>query len=109
MREVSDRARKTGEKIHDIGSNIKESVVPMTGALTLGLGFATKSAMDFESQMSAVKSVMAPDEVNKYGKALEELAVIQGAKTKYSALEAAQAEEELVKAGVSVKDIINGV
>ncbi|WP_009968499.1 phage tail tape measure protein, partial [Bacillus subtilis] len=64
--------------------------------------------MDFESQMSAVKSVMAPDEVNKYGKALEELAVIQGAKTKYSALEAAQAEEELVKAGVSVKDIING-
>ncbi|CAI6330205.1 phage tail tape measure protein [Bacillus subtilis] len=108
MREVSDRARKTGEKIHDIGSNIKESVVPMTGALTLGLGFATKSAMDFESQMSAVKSVMAPDEVNKYGKALEELAVIQGAKTKYSALEAAQAEEELVKAGVSVKDIING-
>ncbi|ODE05328.1 phage tail tape measure protein, partial [Listeria monocytogenes] len=47
-------------------------------------------------------------EVNQYKDALRELAIQQGADTKYSALEAAQAQEELLKAGLSVKDVING-
>ncbi|EJG9210767.1 phage tail tape measure protein, partial [Listeria monocytogenes] len=59
-------------------------------------------------QMSNTLSVMSPGEVNQYKDALRELAIQQGADTKYSALEAAQAQEELLKAGLSVKDVING-
>jgi TP901 family phage tail tape measure protein len=77
-------------------------------AVSAGLGFAAKKAMDFEAQMSSVKSVMSPDEVAKFGGTLEQLAVQMGEKTKYSALEAAQGIEELIKAGVSVTDIVNG-
>jgi TP901 family phage tail tape measure protein len=79
-------------------------------ARTVGgaMGLAVKKSMDFEAQMSSVKSVMAPDEVNQFGAALEKLAQKMGSQTKYSATEAAQGIEELVKAGVSVKDILNG-
>lgn len=63
-------------------------------------------AMDFESQMSSVgaltgrtKEELAP---------LNELAKELGARTKYSALEAAQGMEELVKAGMSVGQITDG-
>ncbi|MEJ9345900.1 phage tail tape measure protein, partial [Bacillus licheniformis] len=52
--------------------------------------------------------VMNPAEANQYSAALTELAIKLGADTKYSALEAAQGMEELVKAGVSTKDILNG-
>ncbi|XYP79114.1 phage tail tape measure protein [Bacillus spizizenii] len=58
--------------------------------------------------MSNVKSVMNPEEANKYSDALTRLAVKLGAETKYSALEAAQGMEELVKAGVSTQDIMDG-
>ncbi len=51
---------------------------------------------------------MDPAEANKYSDALTALAIKLGADTKYSALEAAQGMEELVKAGVSTRDIMNG-
>ncbi|MEG7730059.1 hypothetical protein U2443_14635, partial [Listeria monocytogenes] len=69
--------------------------------VALGLGFANKKAADFEQQMSNTLSVMSPGEVNQYKDALRELAIQQGTDTKYSALEAAQAQEELLKAGLS--------
>lgn len=103
-----ERLTTTGSKISDVGRSMTQNLGMATLAVGSGLGLAAKSAMDFESQMSAVKSVMAPDEVRKYSKELENLAIVQGAKTAYSATQAAQAEEELVKAGVSVKDIIHG-
>lgn len=108
MNDVSEKARSTGEKIKNIGSSITSSIGTATAGIGLGLGAATKKAMDFEAQMSSVKSVMAPDDAKKYGKELEKLAIIMGARTKYSATEAAKAIEELVKAGVSVTDIIHG-
>jgi TP901 family phage tail tape measure protein len=104
----ADKFRATGDKVSATGRSMMQGFGTATVAVGAGLGVAAKSAMDFESQMSGVKSVMAPDEVRKYSKELENLAIVQGSKTAFSATQAAQAEEELVKAGVSVKDIIHG-
>ncbi|EAG6608865.1 TPA: phage tail tape measure protein [Listeria monocytogenes] len=98
------KLNETGDKLVAFG---KKGSLYMT-PVALGLGFATKKAADFEQQMSNTLSVMSPGEVNEYKDALRELAIQQGADTKYSALEAAQAQEELLKAGLSVKDVING-
>lgn len=98
------KLKQTGDKYTELGK--KGAVV--AAPVALGLGLATKKAADFEQQMSNTLSVMAPGEVDKYREALRKLAIQQGAKTKYSALEAAEAEEELLKAGLSVKDVING-
>jgi SLT domain-containing protein/uncharacterized coiled-coil protein SlyX len=108
MNNFANKTRETGNRIKEMGSSITQSVGVATAGLGAGLGLATKKAMDFEAQMSSVKSVMAPDEVKKYGGELEKLAIIMGSKTKYSATESATAIEELVKAGVSVRDIIHG-
>ncbi|EAF5010434.1 phage tail tape measure protein [Listeria innocua] len=98
------KLNETGDKLVAFGKKGSLYMAPVA----LGLGFATKKAADFEQQMSNTLSVMSPGEVNQYKDALRELAIQQGTDTKYSALEAAQAQEELLKAGLSVKDVING-
>ncbi|UTL73909.1 phage tail tape measure protein [Bacillus halotolerans] len=106
--ESGENLRTVGGNLQSIGSEIATSFGAATLAVGGALGLATKKSMDFEQQMSNVKSVMNPEEANKYSDALTNLAVKLGADTKYSALEAAQGMEELVKAGVSTQDIING-
>lgn len=76
--------------------------------IAAGLGVTVKSAADFEQGMANAYSVMDPVEVSKFRSELEQLAITMGADTKYSATEAAQGIEELVKAGVKVQDIMNG-
>lgn len=112
---LGDRARASGENLRAVGGNLQSigSDIAMSfgaAALAIGasLGLATKKSMDFEQQMSNVKSVMDPAEANKYSDALTKLSIKLGADTKYSALEAAEGMEELVKAGVSTKDIMDG-
>lgn len=98
------KLKQTGDKYVEFGKKGSMAAAP----IALGLGLATKKAADFEQQMSNTYSVMSPEEVNKYRDALKDLAIQQGQKTKYSALEAAEAEEELLKAGLSVKNVIHG-
>lgn len=92
------------EKMQKIGAG----VTALGAGIAAGLGVAVKGAADFEQGMANVYSVMAPEEVTQFRGELKQLAVTMGADTKYSATEAAQGIEELVKAGVSVKDILNG-
>lgn len=106
--ESGENLRTVGGNLQSIGSEIATSFGAATLAVGGALGLATKKSMGFEQQMSNVKSVMNPEEANKYSDALTNLAVKLGADTKYSALEAAQGMEELVKAGVTTQDIING-
>jgi TP901 family phage tail tape measure protein len=75
-------------------------------ALAAGLGFAVKSAADFEKRISAVGAVSGAtgDQLVK----VREKALQLGADTKYSASEAASAMEELVKAGLPIEDVLNG-
>jgi TP901 family phage tail tape measure protein len=76
------------------------------GAIVAGFAVAVNAATEFEARLSAIKAVSGAtqsemDNVRK--KALQ-----LGADTKYSASEAAQAMEELIKAGISVPDVMNG-
>lgn len=75
-------------------------------ALTAGFGYAVKSAMDFDKQMSEVGAVSnaTAAEMDK----LREAALDAGAATQYSATEAAKAQAELAKAGLSTADILGG-
>lgn len=65
--------------------------------------------MDFEAQMDSVASLdkSIAKGTESYSK-MQDLALAMGAKTKYSALEAGQGMEELVKAGMSVQDVMGG-
>ncbi|WP_416729197.1 phage tail tape measure protein [Fictibacillus sp. JL2B1089] len=78
----------------------------MSGALTVALGSAVNKAMDFEAQLSSVSAVSGAtaEEMRK----LKDQALEVGAATKYSALEAAQGQEELIKAGLTLDQVING-
>lgn len=78
------------------------------GALAVVASSANK-AMNFEAQMDSVASLDKTIAKGTQGYAqMQALALEMGAKTKYSALEAAQGMEELVKAGMSVKQIKEG-
>ncbi|WP_339273711.1 phage tail tape measure protein [Paenibacillus sp. FSL W8-0426] len=70
------------------------------------VGDSIKKAMDFESQMQTIKALTgaSADEMGR----LNALALEQGALTKYSALEAAQGMEELLKSGLTVDQVENG-
>jgi TP901 family phage tail tape measure protein len=76
------------------------------GAIATGIGFAVNAAIEFEQRISAIGAVSGAtgaqiDQLRK--KALQ-----LGADTTFSAAESAQAMEELVKAGLSVEDVLNG-
>ena len=71
-----------------------------------GFALAVNSAMDFEKRMSAVQAVSGATQSEM--KTLSDKALQLGADTSFSASEAATAIEELVKAGVSVPEVMNG-
>lgn len=71
-----------------------------------GFALATKTAADFESQMSGIAAVSGAS-----AKELEQLrnkALQLGKDTQYSASESAAAIQELVKAGIPIADVMNG-
>lgn len=76
------------------------------GAAVAGAGYAIKTFASFDKQMSNVKATGAATagELSK----LREAAVQAGAETAFSASEAAAGIENLLKAGVSAKDVLGG-
>ena len=75
-------------------------------ALAAGVGLAVKAYADFDQQMSRVAST-GEDAKASMG-ALREAALQAGADTKFSATEAGEGVENLLKAGVSAKDVLGG-
>jgi TP901 family phage tail tape measure protein len=63
-------------------------------------------AMDFEAQMSSIQALTGA--TNEEMKRMSALAIKMGADTKYSALEAAQGIEELLKAGLTPAQVEAG-
>ena len=91
------------------GGNL-DATADMAGRLGLGLvgvaGAAVAMAARFDAAMSSVQAA-----THASGEELEQLreaALKAGKDTAYSATEAAQAIEELAKAGVATTDILNG-
>lgn len=87
-------------------STVANGFIAVGGLGVAAIGGMTKTASDFEKQMSAVQAatLASADEMET----LREAALEAGAATAFSATEAAQGIEELAKAGVETADILNG-
>ena len=95
---------KAGDKIADVGTTLTTHVtVPVMAAGTA----AVKTAADFDSAMSKVAAVSgaAGDELD----ALRDKAREMGAKTKFSASEAADAMNYMAMAGWKTGDMLEGI
>ena len=75
-------------------------------AIGAAVALSVKKYMDFEAAMSKVAAVS--NATAKEQKALGEAAMKAGQDTVFSAMQAAEAEAELVKAGISVSDVLGG-
>jgi hypothetical protein len=102
----ADKAAKSTKSVGDSASTIGIGMAAAGAAIAVGVGAAVKAFADFDKEMSNVRAVSgatADDMVR-----LKDAALEAGAATKFSASEAATAEAELVKAGISVKDVLGG-
>jgi TP901 family phage tail tape measure protein len=86
----------------------KVSKAAVIGGAVIGVAVlgAAKAYMDFEAAMSGVAAVA--EATAKQQRELSKAAIQSGQDTVFSATEAAKAEAELAKAGVSVTDILGG-
>lgn len=72
-----------------------------------GLGIAAKSAADFQSQISGIAAVGGADAVARMSE-ISAKALQVGKDTTFSASQAATGMQELIKAGVSISDVLGG-
>lgn len=95
--------RTTGQKVDGVLTNIGVAAGVMAAAIGVS---AVKTFAEFDAQMSVVQANTgaAAGEMNS----LRDAALDAGARTVYSASEAAGAINELAKAGMSTADILNG-
>jgi TP901 family phage tail tape measure protein len=79
-------------------------------AMGAGLGLAIKTAADFEARLSAISAVSSKAELDAAGgmRALSTAALQLGKDTSFSASQAAAGMEEMVKAGISITDVLGG-
>ena len=99
-----------GEKLQTVGSQVEgvgKKFLPVTAAVT-GLGTAAvKTAADFDQEMSKVAAISGA--TGSDFDALREKAREMGAKTKFSASEAASAMEYMAMAGWKTGDMLDGI
>lgn len=101
--------RRLSAELQDVSGGFQAVGAGMTAAgagVAFGLGKAITTAADFEYQMSSIKAVTGSTADQM--KELKAQALEAGARTKYSALEAAQGQEELLKAGLTVTQVLAG-
>ncbi len=94
------------EKAQDAMSKVGAGALGMGAAIGGGIALAIAKYSEFDQAMSQVTA-----NADTNAKGLEKLraaALSAGAATSFSATEAADAENELAKAGVSVNDILSG-
>lgn len=89
-----------------MGNLGKAAAIGVGGALVAGFAVAVKSAATFEKQLSAIEAVSGANASQM--DQMREKALQLGADTSFSASEAASAMEELVKAGLSVEEVLGG-
>ena len=102
--QAGEMLEKAGDKIADVGTTLTTHVtVPIAAAGTA----AVKTAADFDSAMSKVAAVSGAtgDELD----ALRDKAREMGAKTKFSASEAADAMNYMAMAGWKTGDMLEGI
>jgi len=87
-------------------TSVGTAMLAIGAVAAAGVGLAVKSFADFDAKMSQVKTLShaTAKEMNDLGTA----ALTLGQKIGFSATQVADAEIELVKAGISTKDIMGG-
>lgn len=106
---LAANAKQAAVALHSVKDEAKEVAVPLLAIGTVaaaGVAYAIKSYADFDEKMSSVKSLShaTADEQRK----LKQAALETGTAIGFSATQAADAEIELVKAGVRANDIYGG-
>lgn len=99
-----------GEKLKTVGDNITnvgKKFLPVTGGVTALGTAAVKTAADFDSAMSKVAAVSGATGADF--DALRDKAREMGAKTKFSASEAAEAMNYMAMAGWKTEDMLSGI
>ncbi|MEK6310285.1 MAG: phage tail tape measure protein, partial [Curtobacterium sp.] len=94
------------EKQHQAFEKVGAGITTIGVAAAAAVAITVKSFADFDAQMSQVQSLShaTASEMDK----LRNAALTMGQGIGFSATEVADAETELVKAGISVKDILGG-
>jgi len=113
VRELNVDLAKNGQSAESFMAKYEQSARDVTTGLGLvgaaavaGAGLAIKTYADFDKQMSAVKATGGATAA-ELGR-LRDAAIEAGAKTSFSATEAAAGVENLLKAGVSAQDVLGG-
>lgn len=104
LTKIRDAATDFGKAAQDVGKSMsKKLTAPILGAG----GIVSKFAMDFDSEMSKVKAISGAsgDEFDQLRNKAREM----GAKTKFSATEAAQAMSYMAMAGWDNKQMLDGI
>lgn len=101
---------RSSRALHSMGRAATQAAGLGAAGGVLALGYAmvgtVKKAADFEAQLSSLASVSGAN--GRQMESFKKQALDAGAATKYSALQAAEAQTELAKGGMSVRDIIGG-
>ena len=110
---ASQQTKAFGQDITGVSGGAQKDLSAISNA-ALGAGavlagafaFAVKASLDFESELSNLQAVSGATSA-ELGQ-LRDQAIEAGAATVFSASQAAQAQVELAKAGVSTADILGG-
>lgn len=103
LAEVGSKMEATGDKIAGAG----KAIMPVSAGVAALGGVAVKSAADFDASMSKVAAVSGA--TGEEFDALREKAREMGAKTKFSASEAAEAMNYMAMAGWKTEDMLSGI
>jgi len=110
-RPAVDAIDQVGRKMEDTARQAEQAAGVALGAFGAGVGLMMKdfvgTAANFEQQIANVAAVGGADAQANL-QAIKDAALEMGASTAFSASEAAAGMEEMIKAGMSVKDVLGG-
>jgi TP901 family phage tail tape measure protein len=89
-------------------TSLGKGFLVLGGAAAIGFGLAAKASMDFGREMANVRALLGHNATQKDLRDLTNAALEVGQQFGYTATQVATAEAELVKAGVSVQNIMSG-
>jgi TP901 family phage tail tape measure protein len=100
------QASINGVDVQPLVRQTSTAAVVIGAAVVAGFGVAVNAAANFEQGLSNIQAVSGAT-ADQMGR-INDAALRIGADTTFSATQAAQAMEELVKAGISVEDVLSG-
>lgn len=106
VKALGDETTRTAGRARQASSQMGRDGLLLGGIMLAGFGLAGNAMMKFQKQMSEVGAVSGAN--IRQLKQLSDAALQAGKVTVFSANDAAAAEAELAKAGVSVADILGG-